>query len=97
MTRRLLPVTALLALLPALAAACPVCFGADGDSRNLGAAFNIAITLLLGVTMALIGGGIAWFRRIEARRIQLDARYIELVDLARRDDDAPWPSPSPAP
>jgi len=72
---------ALAVLLPAAARACPVCFGADADQAGLGAAFNLAITILLGVTFALIGGGIAWVARIEKRRKALDARYFELLEL----------------
>jgi hypothetical protein len=68
-------------MIPAAARACSVCFGADAEQAGLGAAFNLAITILLGVTFALIASGIAWVARMEKRRRALDARYFELLEL----------------
>ena len=68
--------------MPALATACPVCFGAGDDSKAIGSAFNIAITLLLGVTASLIATGITWFHRMELRRREFDARTIAQADAA---------------
>ena len=79
MTGRLLIGVAL--LLPQLAAACPVCFGADAEGGDLGRAFNLGIMLLLGVTMGLIGTGAIWFYRIEQRRQAVDAEYLKLMEV----------------
>lgn len=68
-------------LLPRLAAACPVCFGADAEGGDLGRAFNLGIMLLLGVTMGLIGTGAIWFYRIEQRRQAVDAEYLKLMEV----------------
>jgi len=76
-------------LIPASSFACAVCSGADSNNAALGSAFNIAITLLLGVTMGLIGGGIAWFYRLEQRRKASDARLIARLDLAPAPASAP--------
>ena len=87
-------------LAPSLAQACAVCFGADGGNKALGAAFNIAVTMTLAITMGLLATGIVWFRRIERRRIAQDALTIARLD--REDaaqDSSGWggPAPTPAP
>lgn len=83
------------AWLPGSALACAVCNGADSNNQALGAAFNLAITLLLGVTMSLIAAGIVWFYRLEQRRKAADARTIAAADaLAAAEWAAPVPSPT---
>lgn len=91
------PLIALVLLLtPALSRACAVCFGADGGNAALGQAFNIAVTITLGVTMGLIATGIAWFRRLEAGRKARDAEYIAGLDHAGPQDSG-WTGPASAP
>lgn len=67
---------------------CAVCFGADTDNASVGRAFNVGITLILGITFALLAGGAAWLWRMERRRQALDARYFELLESAERSDVA---------
>jgi len=88
-------ITLALILTPALSRACAVCFGADGGNAALGQAFNIAVTITLGVTMGLIATGIAWFRRLEAGRKARDAEYIAGLDH-RDAKDSGWAGPSPS-
>jgi hypothetical protein len=87
---------ALLVILPGMASACPVCFGADGSNKALGTAFNIAVTMTLGITMGLIASGIAWLRRIERRRMAQDALMIARLDVGQPEESG-WPGSSPSP
>ena len=52
---------ALLALLPALALACPVCGGGGDSPRSQAAFFNTTILLSL-LPLGMIGGGVWWLR-----------------------------------
>ena len=66
-------VAAVAGFLPAIASACPACFGADEDSQNLARVYNASIGLLLGATFGLMLAGGVWFRRLEARRLAAEA------------------------
>lgn len=69
--RGLLAAAALLA--PRAASACAVCFGAGDGKSALSHGFWWAIVILLGVTMAMVGG-IAWaLYSVERGRAELDA------------------------
>ncbi len=77
-------IVAMALLLPQLAMACPVCFGADAENANVGRAFNLGIMLMLSVTMGLIGTGAIWFYRIERRRQAVDSQYLKLMEVVDR-------------
>lgn len=57
---------ALVALLPAAARACPVCFGNDAGSLSQGA--RAAAFVLLGLTVLVLGGVAAFVLRLYRRQ-----------------------------
>lgn len=82
MTRRLMVATCTATLLPRLAGACPVCFGASDGPMLQGS--NMGIFALLVVTLGMLGAFGAFFATL-ARR------------AARRDDDGVRASAPAAP
>lgn len=65
---------ALLALAPASASACAVCFGASPDAKGLLDGVWWGIVLLLAVTMSMVGG-IAWLLyTVEKSRVAEEPR-----------------------
>lgn len=62
---------AFVAMAPADAAACPICFGVDPES-DIGQAMNWAVFALLGVTGGVLSGFIAFiFHLIKRSRMAL--------------------------
>ena len=60
-------------VLPRLAAACPVCFGAADNRGGLAQGFWWGIVILLAITMSLLAA-IGWtLWTVERRRTQADA------------------------
>ena len=74
--------------------ACPACFGA-GEGPMIDAA-RLGTFLLLGITLAIQGGFVAFFLylRRQARRAQEQALDAEWSSLQRAHDRA-WRDPSP--
>jgi hypothetical protein len=73
--------TTLLALLPALALACPVCGGGGDSPRSQAAFFNTTILLSL-LPLGMIGGGVWWLRGKA-----LDGEFEERDPLAPPTED----------
>jgi hypothetical protein len=65
MTRRIVLFGAAALLLPRLAAACPVCFGASDGPMLAGS--NMGILALLIVTLAMLGAFAAFFYTLARR------------------------------
>ena len=65
MTKKILPAAAVVLLLPRVAAACPVCFGA-GDGPILQGS-NMGILALLAVTVAMLGAFGGFFLTLARR------------------------------
>jgi len=66
MTRRIALLTAAALLLPRLARACPVCFGASDGPMLAGS--NMGILALLIVTLAMLGAFGAFFYTLARRQ-----------------------------
>ena len=75
MTRKAVPLVALAVLVPRIAAACPVCFGANDGPILQGS--NMGILALLVVTVAVLG--------------VFGAFFISLARRARAVPESPMP------
>ena len=75
-----------LLLAPRAAEACESCYGANTDSPLVDAA-KVGMFLLLGITLSVQGGFVAFFLHLRrrARRIQDAELAVEWDELQRRD------------
>jgi hypothetical protein len=75
----------LTALAAAPAAACTVCFGTRDNGSPLVTGARLGVFLLLGVTVAVLGGLTRFFfyLRARARRAESDGIAAEWADLQR--------------
>jgi len=81
-----LAATAVTMLLAAPAVACEVCFGARDSGSPLVSGARWGVFLLLGVTVAMLGGFASFFfyLRQRARRAELEGIDSEWAQLQRR-------------
>jgi len=83
-TARVLAFAALaLVLAPAVAWACPICFGADPDSAT-GRSVNWAVLTLLGVTGGVLSGFVGFFFHLLKRSRQALGNDAAFEAAARR-------------
>ena len=74
---------ALFVLAPAIAGACPICFGGDPDSAE-GRSLNWAIFTLLGVTGGVLSGFVGFFFSLLKRSRQALGNDAAFEAAARR-------------
>ena len=74
---------AALALTPAVALACPICFGGDPDSAEA-QSLNWAVFTLLGVTGGVLGGFVTFFFSLLKRSRQALGNDAAFEAAARR-------------
>lgn len=81
--RALVLAAALFVLAPAVAEACPICFGADPDSAT-GRSLNWAVITLMGVTGGVLSGFVGFIFHLLKRSRQALGNDAAFEGAARR-------------